>query len=358
MSTDRFPRRSATIKDIAKRLGLSHTTVSRALHDHAHTSEQTKALVRRTAAELGYRPNVSAQIMRGAPSRLIGLVVPMVRTELYGTVTTMLAEKCRAANFHLVLAITEDDPDTELDQIRTLIDARAAGIILTPSASPHPAAIALLRDIPTVQLNRAVACIQSDAVVFDDAAGTRAAVDHLISLGHRRIAYIGGRSALSTGAARVEGFYAAHRAAGLDVDPALMFQGPSRRQFGYQMTRAVIAAAAPPTAIVFCTSQLTTAGLEAIHASDLRIPDDISVIGNSDPSWFHLVRPALTTTAMPVAAMADATASLLFARIAEQRQPEAGTRAAVHLPLAPELIIRESTAPPGRAATLRLTRRA
>ena len=321
MASESSHTRSATIKDIAKQLGLSHTTVSRALHDHAHTSEHTKALVRRTANELGYRPNVSAQIMRGAPSRLIGLVVPMIRTELYGTITTILAEKCRAENFHLVLSITEDDPDTELSQIRTLIDARAAGIAVTPSDEPRAATIALLRDIPTVQLNREFGGIQSDAVIFDDAAGTRAAAQHLISLGHRRIGYVGGRSTLSTGAARVGGYHAAHRDAKIDIDPGLVLQGQSIRKVGYESTVALLASDAPPTAIIFSSSQMTTAGLEAIHARGLRIPEDISVVGFSDPSWFHLVRPALTTIAMPVAAMADATASLLFARITEKRTP-------------------------------------
>lgn len=344
-----------TIKDIAKRLGLSHTTVSRALNDHAQTSDRTKALVRGMATDLGYVPNVTAQIMRGAASRLIGLVVPMVRTELYGSVTTDLAEKCRAAAYHLVLAITEDDADTELSQVQTLIDARAAGIIITPSAAPHRRTIELLRTVPTIQMNRFHPKVRADAVIFDDAAGTRAATDHLLALGHRRIAFVGGRGDLSTGAGRLAGFLAAHRAAGLEVGSNLIHQGPSLRHFGYAAMTAIGSEKAMPTAVVFGAAQLTTGGLEALHASTLRIPHDISVVGYSDPSWFHLVRPALTTIALPVGAMAETAASLLWARIAGARAATTGTsRRTVRVPLAPELIVRESTAPPGQPVRLRL----
>jgi LacI family transcriptional regulator len=332
-------RHLVTIKDIAVALGMSHSTVSRALSDHAHTSTQTKALVRQTARELGYVPNDSARLMRGESGTLIGLVIPDIQNDFYSRIAKLLTDRFRVAGFRLMLVNTEDDPETEEEEILALAGARPAGFIVTATAKPTARSAALLQGIPTVQLVRHSKVLPGRLVAMHDLLGVHEATAHLLALGHRRIAYIGGAQDISPGRTRWKGFAKAYADLGIALGEDFVALGPPRPEFGYAGMSKLLKQRQKPSAVIFGSSELTIGGLKAIREAGLAIPDDLSVVGYGNPVWMELLTPALTAVDLPVEDVADAAAASLLAQI------KPGDCKPAALQIRPRLIIRQSTAP-------------
>ena len=335
----------ATIKDIAAHLGMAHSTVSRALNDHPHIKQETKLLVRQAAAELGYITNSGARLMRLGRTSMIGLIVPDVENPFYSAAAKVIAESCAADGFQLKLAVSEDDPLQEHRQVQALREARAAGVAVALTANPRPETIALLRQVPTVQLVRRDPALAADAVGIDDRAGIHLATQHLLELGHRRIAFIGVLRQLSTGASRLAGYRSALRDAKIEVDPALEKVGRPRPEVGRQALTELLAGAMRPTGVVLASPQFMLGALDAIGAAELSIPTDLSIVGYGDTDWFRLWRPTITTVGLPLNDIAATAASLLFRRI-RKATDRGAEQSALYAPFQPSLIVRASTATP------------
>ncbi|WP_088140487.1 LacI family DNA-binding transcriptional regulator [Achromobacter xylosoxidans] len=312
-------RTNVTIKDIATALDLSHATVSRALADHPKISVATKANVREAASKMGYVPNGTAQNMRSARSPVIGLIVPDIQNDFYASVAKIVADAAVARGFQLALSITEDNPERELNDLRAFVVSRAAGVIITPTVTPKPETIALLKGVHAIQLIRQHASMAAEAVVIDEQAATRAAAEHLIHYGHRRIAYVGTTTDLSCGEDRLAGFYGAMRHAGLDASMTAV--GPPRVEFAHRAVHGMMGGAQPPTALIVGSSRLTVGALKALRGLGLACPADVSVVGYGDPDWFELVGDGLTTVAPPVYPMGAYAINLLLARIHGETEP-------------------------------------
>ena len=334
-----------TIKDIATRLGISHATVSRALSGHPHVNSNTRAQVHAAVAALGYVPNVGARVMRGQPSTLLGLIVPDIENDFYATVAKAMAESANQAGHQLVLAITGDDPDSELRHIRELSEARAAGIVAVPSRAPRRDTVSLLAMAPLVQIIRRTPLLRTDWMGIDDEAGLQEASGHLVALGHRKIAYIGGEETLSTGRARYQGFVRSLQKTKLQPDARLIALGPPRAMFAREALLRLWRAKPRPTAIVLGGARVTFGALQAIQELGLLVPKDLSVVGFGDPAWCSWYGPGLTTLSLPVRDIAFAAAALLLRRVRERAtaNPEPAPPAEATFPAT--LIIRGSTAP-------------
>ena len=334
-----------TLRDIARALDLSTSTVARALADSPQISEQTKARVRTSAAELGYVAHSAARAMRRGQSTLIGLIIPDVQNEFYGTLAKGLAQCCEKAGFQLLLAITEDDPDSEERHVRGLSEARAAGIVIVPSPRPHKETLTLLSRGPWVQLIRRVEGIDAPWFGIDEEEALRRATGHLLSLGHRRIGYIGGMLDLSTGRSRLSGFRAAFDDAGLKPPEELVRVGPPRMHFAADAFDDIWFGPDRPTAVVAAGARLTAGVLERIGRIDLKVPGDISIVGYGDAPWWSA---NLSTIGLPVREVALACGEYLLRRVrdkASEGDRSTLTYAAVH---APTLILRASTAAPAK----------
>lgn len=337
-----------TIRDLAQALGLSHTTVSRALADHPHIKGETKARVHALARQLGYVPNGSARTMRGQHAPTIGLIVPDIQNEFYAAIAKIVADAAGARGFQLALGITEDNPEREMNDLRALMAARAAGIVVTPSPSPRPQTLAWLDSVNAAQLVRQHAGVRHDAVVIDDFMGVAAATRHLVHCGHRDIAYIGTDAGLSCGEERLAGFRSVMIEHGLD--PGRVALGHPRPEFSHHAVHTLMGGAAAPTALVMGSSSLTIGALKALRSLRLDIPGDVSIVGYGDPVWFELLEPGLTTVRLPVQEMGQYVTSLLLSRLAPGVRPEApgsATRRASRF--APSLVLRGSTRPLGAA---------
>lgn len=314
-----------TIKDIAASLGIAHSTVSRALNDHPHVNPETKARVRRAAQALGYAANSGARMMRSGASRLVGLIVPDVQNEFYNAAAKIMADYCAGEGYQLVLAVSEDDPEKELQQVQALREARVAGVLVAATASPRRDTIQMLKQLPTVQFLRRHPGIVGHSVRADDVLGIQKATAHLIGLGHRRIGYVGVTEELSTGRARADGYRNAFLEARLKPNAGLMRLGAPRPEFGREALIELLGLANPPTAIVVASPRLMLGVLEGVNRLQLSIPEDLSLVAYSDLDWYRVWQPAITAVALPVADMAATAALFLFRQIQQRSTEGAGS---------------------------------
>ena len=343
--------KAVTIKDLARTLDISVSTVGRALADSPQISEETKARVRQAAMESGYVAHSGARAMRSGRSTLIGLLVPDIQNDFYGTVAQALAGCCAAAGYQLVLGVTDENPDTELSQIRGLMEARVAGVVIVGSAAPRPETLTLLARIHTVQLIRRIAGLDSAWFGMDDAGCLEVSTAALIGLGHRRIAYVGGAKELSTGDRRLGGYVSAFARAGLEVPWELVRLGAPRATAAAEMFADLWSRAETrPTAVVTGGQRLTVGVLESIADHRIRVPDALSVVGFGDAPWLKWWGTAgLSTVALPVRDIAASCGEYLMRRIAEEGKARDADAAPFHAMHAPHLVARSSTAPPPHA---------
>lgn len=334
---------SLTIKDIAEHLGISHSTVSRALSDHPYTNAETKAKVREAVEKLGYVPNAAARSLRSDKGSMVGLILPDIHNELFTVTAQIVSHRCLKSGIPMVLAVSEDDPAAELNHVLALRQARALGIILTPTPGMLEKTESLLHSVPLVQYSRRHPRLSAPSVSVDGERGVLVAAQHLLQLGHRRIAYVGMESDKSTGAERLAGFLKAHELAGVRSDPALRRLGPSHPDFSRAAVGAVLDLADPPTALMLGSNALTVGALKALRHAGLEVPRDISLIGWGDASWYSLWTPGITTIGMPTVEMADTAASLLMRQLSGEAGASEGR--ASHIAIEPTFVLRGTTAP-------------
>lgn len=310
-----------TIKDIAARLQVSPSTVGRALADDQRISQTMKQKVLEVANEMGYVTNRAARMMRGVSSNLVGLVIPDIRNRFYSTMAHALSKSLEQLDFQLTLSETDDDRLAELRHIRELTSVNVAGIIIVPTARPHPDAVRLLNLTPHVQMLRKMPLFGEQSFGIDDMHALHQATTHLLELGHRRIAYIGGSVELPTGAARVKGFQNALAgtpgAVGYEENGA-----PGSAEFAREALARLLALPAPPTGLVLGTVQHTAAVLEEIRARGIKVPEQLSVVGFGDELAFSWWGPGLTTLDLPVSELAT-TCGLWFGHHLKQKSVNA-----------------------------------
>jgi LacI family transcriptional regulator len=335
-----------TIKDIARLVGVSSSTVARALNDNPNISDPTKVKVREAARQLGYVVHSAARLMRGEASTVIGLTVPDVENDFYATLARAVAEVCRESGFQLVLAVTEDDPTIEYEHLKTMVGAQAAGAVIVPTSDSSSASRALLQRLPSVQLIRRLPTLDSDWFAIDDERGIRDATQHLIDLGHTKIAYVGAASTLSTGQDRVHGYRSALADAGLPFRQELVSLGPPRASFARDAFRK-LHSGKKPTAVVSGGSQITVGILQAIADLGLSVPRQLSFVAYNDSPLYESWHPPLTAIALPVRDIAFAGSAALIRRIRALAKPREEAAPAVRPQTAlylPHLNVRRSTA--------------
>jgi LacI family repressor for deo operon, udp, cdd, tsx, nupC, and nupG len=330
-----------TIKDIAQQLGLSPSTVGRAIADHPRISRATKERVREAAETLGYVANTPARVMRGASSRLVGLLVPDVRNSFFSMVAYVLSKCFENEGFHLALSITDDDRDTEMQQVREMVSARVAGIVIVPSAAPRRETLTLLKTVPHVQFLRRLPTLHADWFGLDEERALFDATNHLLRLGHRHIGYIGD-DIFPTGKARYDGFRHAFAEAKCAIDQRLVELGPATVPFGTEATARLLQQR--PTALLTASVPVTVGMVDHLETVKIEIPSELSVVGFGDGSWHKWWRSGLTTLHLPVAELAT-SCGLWFIHCLRTGRPTDSKEP--HISINRSLLVnRSTTAPP------------
>ena len=336
-------RKRVTLKDIAAELGLTHPTVSRALAGHEGISEETRKKVQQAARRLGYVANSGARLLRRGHSNVVGLLLPDMTNEFYAAVAQRLADDCARRGLQLLLSISANDPDRELAQVTALLDARPAGLIATLAPDAHPETLAYLAPMLCVQFMQGHPSLAGPVVTVEDSSGARKAMQHLLDLGHRAIAFVGPNADTPIGDARLRGIGEALAAAGCALDPDLIRLGPSTADFGESAVGSLLERGVAPTALYLSSAPLSLGGMRALSRRAAAVPGDISVIVAGGSPWYDAWPNGLTSVTLPGADLAAAAAEQLFRRLDgdEGDLPE-------RLTLSFDLIRRGSTIPPSR----------
>ncbi|MFD9741256.1 LacI family DNA-binding transcriptional regulator [Umezawaea sp. NPDC059074] len=331
-----------TLAHIAELAGVSVPTVSKALNGHRDVSARTREQIERIVVEQGYvRPVKTKPKPRRSTAALLDLVINELDSSWATEILTGTEEVAREHGMHLVLTAVHADPTPGKGWLESLAARGSRGVIL------------VLSDLSTRQrteLDRlSIPYVLVDAVGRPDPAvpsvgatnwhGGYAAVQHLLSLGHKRISVIGGPEQLLCTKARVAGYRNALEVAGLPYDPRLVRYGDFRHEQGYLQTKALLELSTPPTA-VFAGSDLQALGAyQALHEHRLRVPDDVSVVGFDDLPFAPWTAPPLTTVRQPLREMGALATRMLLSLIRGEKL------AAPRAELATNLIVRGSTAP-------------
>jgi len=333
---------AATLKDIAKKLGVHPATVSRALNPRtAHlVNPATVERVRKAAAAMNYVPNPMASGLRTARSHTVGVVIPDLTNPLFPGMVRGIQDTLSRAGYTPLLVNTDNDPATEAQMVSSLRARRVDGFILATARRDHPLLVELSSRFPVVLINRVTDSIQLPSVTADEQHGTRLAVDHVFDLGHREIGHLAGPTWSSTGHERAQAFTRAMRDLGLSTARRTVAVTAWSTDAATQAATTLLTRDHDLTAIVAANDQLALGVLEACRALKRRIPRDLSVVGYNDIPFLDLVDPPLTSIRVPQHEIGSEAARLLLSHMAEE-----GTTAVKHVRLTPELIVRGSTAP-------------
>lgn len=329
-----------TIKDIARATGLSPATVARALAEDGPARPETREKVRQAADRLGYVASSAARSMRNQSSNMVGLIVPDIANRFYSEMARAIASACDARGLHFLLAVTDDDPKRELRQMRTMVAARAAAVVLVPGPESDPGMQALIARQPFIQLVRKSDRLDADWFGFEEESGIRAATSHLLDLGHRDILLVCSGEQFSTGSARQHGYRAAFEQRGLSVDASLIRAGEPTIDHG----RAAMADLPERvTAIIAAGTLLTEGVVDVLNHKGLNAPDDLSVVGFGIEKWHDWWCGGLTRIIPPVELLAQTSAQHLLAQIGEnERKPISGPTLVHHVT---KLFIGRTTGP-------------
>jgi LacI family transcriptional regulator len=317
------PPANVTIKDVARLSGVSSMTVSRVINGSERVSPETRQRVERAIADLGYVPSRLARGLIRQKTGTLALIVPDVANPFFTLIVRGAEDVARRAGYRMILADTRADLTIERDVIEEMLAHRVDGIMIAPVSDRSKGHLQRLArfGVQFVLIDRTVHGIDSDVVVGDSAGGARRLVEHLISLGHRRIGFITESDEVSTARDRREGYEAALTAAGFPLDPGLIVRSTVDPPGGFEGMRRLLELKEPPTAVFTVNNLVALGAIEAVRAHGLEVPDDVALVCFDDIEYASRLYPFLTVMAQPAETLGTLGTQLLLERI-EGRAPE------------------------------------
>lgn len=337
-------RKAPTIRDVASEAGVSVAVVSRVLNEGTGpVAPATRARVVEVIERLDYRPSAAAKELSRAKSTTIGLVLADLANPFFARLADRIVWEVRSRGVQVVLMTTQEDPHLEADSLATLLDRSVGGIIATPTGG-NIEKWNRLRElgVDVVFVDRTMDDFpEADLVSIGNSRSARIATQHLVELGHRRIALISGPTASSTGRARREGYSGVLEENGIRLDPRLIHATPFRGEGGGDAVGALLSLSEPPTALIVANTAQVPSALRRLAQGGVSIPDELSVIVFDDNPWTELVSPPLTAIRQPIELLATHSVELLLGRMQGRLTSEPRS-----IFVDADFIQRASTAPP------------
>lgn len=308
-----------TIKDVARELGVSISTVSRALKDHPDISAKTKQLVRSVVDKLKYKPNSVALSLRNRQTHIIGVVVPDIVHYFFSSVISGIDEVAMEAGYNVMLFQSNESYEREVMNVQSLISSQVDGVLISVAKGSkkfnHLKQI-VENNIPIVFFDRICEEIESDRVIVDDFEGAFNAVDYLIKTGCKRIAHYSGPQNLQIAYQRKRGYISALEKNGLPVDDSIIVQCDSY-DCAFVATQNMMCRLNPPDAIFAVNDETAVGTLNWLKRAGFRVPESVSIMGFTDGLLSSVTDPLLTTVSQHGSEIGRRASAILIKRISE-----------------------------------------
>ncbi len=336
-------KRNATIVDIATHLGITPSSVSKAFSNHPRISAETKARVIKTAIQLGYVPNSLATGLRKGRSGLIGVVVPGIHYSFFSTAIKGIEEQVTANGYNVIIVQSRDSFEFERNQLQNLLRAQVEGIIAsiaitTKNYKPFREVAAR---VPVVLFDRTFSRSGLSEVTIDDFQGAVAAVEHLISMGYKRIAHLAGFSHIRPFSKRIEGYKHALEKHGLRFRQEYIFECAPNSNEGEFAMEHLLKLKTPPDAIFAASDFLAYGAMQVAIKNGIKIPRDLGIVGFSNEEFSAQITPAISTIEQYSERLGSIAANLLIDQLAVEKK--GGNYVVEKVVVAPKLIIRQSS---------------
>jgi LacI family transcriptional regulator len=328
----------ATIRDIAKAANVSTNTVSRALNGKSDIKKETRERILAVARELDYVPNMLARSLLHRRSGTIGVVVTDNSNPFYARLLRGIEDCTTSKGYNIILCNSDENVEREAAALRTLKEKRVDGILITPASTGNDLSATLTRSgVPFVLLNRTTEDAGVDYVKTDNIHGARLAMERLLSLGRRKLCYLGGPTRISSAVERLQGCRDAIRDAGLVPETLIVVETNLRMEDGYAAMRGLLAHGATPDGLFAFSDIIAVGAMKAIREAGLSVPKDIAVVGYDDIEIASFLEVGLTTVHQERYELGWKAAEILIQRLADPdgHQPQ-------HFVSTPELILRDS----------------
>ncbi len=330
----------ATITQVAERAQVSIATVSRVLNNVPHqVSTATRRRVLRAIRELEFRPNALARSLHQRRTHTIGLIIPDISNAYYAEIARGIEEALSGQQYTLIACNTDRQVDRISSYLATLCEKQVDGIILGGGGTLNGRHMAAFQGcgVRTVLIGRYG--VDLPAIRVDNVKGAWEAAQHVLTLGHRRIAILAGPNSSTTTADRLTGYRQACAEAGVRIPREWCLYGDLRPEFGREAADRLMAGKSRPTAILAINDQMAIGAMRAVHRLGLRVPEEVSVVGFDDIALASFVTPALTTMALPLHHMGVAAGEMILRALTGEPEPR-------EVWFKPQLVVRESSAAP------------
>ncbi|MBN6714515.1 substrate-binding domain-containing protein [Pseudomonas capsici] len=334
----------ATIKDVAALAGISYTTVSHVLNKTRPVSDPVRIKVEAAIAQLDYVPSAVARSLKAKTTSTIGLLIPNGINPYFAELARGIEDHCERNGFCVILCNSDDNPEKQRNYLRVLLEKRVDGLIVSSVGGDVSIAGGLAEvRTPLVIVDRELEGIDADMVRIDHEHGAYLATRHLLDLGHRDIACIGGPDNTVVAQMRFVGYRRAMQEAGVEVPPEWAIHSDFSSSAGHEAAVGLLSGHRP-TAIFAGNDVIAIGVLRAAAERNIRVPRDLSVIGFDDIQMSRYVYPALTTVGQSIMQLGETAAEMLLSRIIGASTESSGRRL-----VTPSVVVRESTAPPNNA---------
>ncbi len=336
-----------TIKNVASHAGVSTATVSRVLNNERVT-DVTREKVLAAIEALNYRPNHIARSMKTNRTYTIGFVVPDFGP-FFMQVAMVVEDILNSYGYSLIVCNSDENFDREKDRVMMLIEKQVDGLIVVPTSNtaPHLHDVQL-NGTPVVLVDRMIKGLETDCVLVDNVYGAYQGVEHLISLGYRRIGLINGRLEVTTGEERYRGFLRVYEDYNLPVDQDLIRAGDFSSASGYRLMKELMQLDNPPDAVFIANYYMMTGAVLAVRELGINIPQDVALVGFDSLELIQLVDPPITAVVQPLQEMGEKAANLIYKRVNNNRTDHPQLYR-----LKPDLMIRASTDPKSQVNSIK-----
>lgn len=305
-----------TIKDVARRAGVSTATVSRVLNEHPSIAQDARQKVHDAIEELGYRPNAIARSLRLTSTSTLGLVLSSIGNPFFAELARAVEAEARANGYAVIIGNADELPAQQDHYVNTLLERRVDGLLVVPTADGSQ----LVRDSTArgdhvVLVDRDVPHSGAPLIRVDGTGAVHELVDHLVALGHRRLGIIAGPQNTSTARERHTAFRAALRRHGLPCGDDLVRFGDFTHSSGSRAARQLMALTQPPTAVFAASNPAGVGALEEFHDLGLSVPEDVGLAIFDDLPWFSLLDPPITAIRQPTRRLGRAAVDVLLGQM-------------------------------------------